>query len=72
MGKFNETAMTEIESVFEWYSKLKEAASCCKFGPNLEFAVKDKFITGMIAGPNLDRLERAVTMDKALQIENKQ
>lgn len=44
------------DSVNDWYIKIKNAAAQCKFGKNLNFALKDKFITGLNDGIIKDRL----------------
>jgi len=44
------------DTVNDWYIKIKNAAAQCKFGRNLNFALKDKFITGLNDGIIKDRL----------------
>ncbi|CAH1736811.1 unnamed protein product, partial [Aphis gossypii] len=44
------------DSVNDWYIKIKNAAAQCKFGKNLNFALKDKFITGLNDGIIKDQL----------------
>jgi hypothetical protein len=68
---FYSTEMQEADTVYEWYTKIREVASNCKFGAHLEFAVKEKFICGMFAGPILDRLleeDEDLTLERALKI----
>lgn len=44
------------ESINNWYVRIKDASTSCKFGKQLEDKLKDKFISGLLKGPILDRL----------------
>ncbi|KAL4142449.1 hypothetical protein QTP88_004904 [Uroleucon formosanum] len=44
------------ESVPQWGARVRELASKCGFGPELEIVVRDIFVTGMGSGKIQDRL----------------
>ncbi|CAG9820980.1 unnamed protein product [Phaedon cochleariae] len=62
----------KTESYSEYLARLnKGLAVYCEFGPFLKRVLRDKFITGLEAGPVLDKLLQEkvdVTVEKALQI----
>lgn len=50
------------ESIVDWFIEVKNVASLCDFGNKFEDRVKDKFVTGLRAGPIQERLcEKKVT-----------
>lgn len=59
------------ENVQQWYARLKTLAVDCKFQVNLEATLLDKFVTGLRAGPVLDRIceeNETITLQQALEI----
>ncbi|XP_055918925.1 uncharacterized protein K02A2.6-like [Eupeodes corollae] len=59
------------ESINEWYTRIKKSAVNCKFGNQLDAALRDIFITGLKDGPILDKLleeDETITLDKAWQL----
>ena len=54
--EFYELRQSENESVNQWYVKIKNKASACEFGAQLETMIKDKFVTGLRKGAILDRV----------------
>lgn len=54
--KFYELRQNAYETVVEWIARIKKAAVNCEFEAQFEQIVKDKFITGINAGPLFERL----------------
>ncbi|KAF2892439.1 hypothetical protein ILUMI_13737, partial [Ignelater luminosus] len=46
----------QSEIINDWFARVKKTATECQFGSVLDEKVKDKFVTGLINGPILDRL----------------
>lgn len=44
------------EKINDWYIRIKNNAISCKFGHALDSIVKDKFVSGLLRGPILDKL----------------
>lgn len=54
--KFYELRQMDRETVNEWNVRIRRAAINCKFGPNLDEILKDKFVSGLQKGKVQDRL----------------
>lgn len=54
--KFWSAQQAQNEAVQEWYARVRSLAVNCAFGNELNFALKEKFLTGMKKGSVLDRL----------------
>lgn len=62
------------ETVKEWFSRLKSKIINCKFGKELEFVLKEKFITGLRPGEILYRFfeeNENLELEKAFEIAEK-
>lgn len=55
-AKFYDSRQNETDTVTDWLTRLRSLAVRCEFGDHLEFALKDKFITGIRKGPIVDKL----------------
>lgn len=55
-SKFWSAAQANEETVQEWYARIRSLAINCKFEANLEFVLKEKFMSGMKKGSIVDRL----------------
>ncbi|KAF2885856.1 hypothetical protein ILUMI_20318 [Ignelater luminosus] len=53
---FYNLKQTQSETINDWFARVKKTATECQFGSVLDEKVKDKFVTGLIIGPVLDRL----------------
>lgn len=53
---FYSLMQTPEETVNDWYIRIKSNALQCKFGNALDSIVKDKFVSGLLRGPILDKL----------------
>lgn len=53
--KFYEAKQSRDESVNDWLCRLKQIAINCDFGNILNDVLRDKFITGLLKGPVLDK-----------------
>ncbi|KAF2890216.1 hypothetical protein ILUMI_15957 [Ignelater luminosus] len=53
---FYNLKQTQNETINDWFARVKKTATECQFGSVLDEKVKDKFVTGLINGPILDRL----------------
>lgn len=51
------------ENVKDWFIRVKNTGTQCKFGNMSEEQVKNKFVTGMVKIPNLDRLCEEPTLN---------
>lgn len=49
--RFYESHQNENESVTEWATRMKCLAMQCEFQGNMDFALRDKFVTGLRRGP---------------------
>lgn len=54
--EFYELKQLEGESVNQWFVWIKNKASNCNFGAQLDTMIKDKFVTSLRKGPILDRV----------------
>ena len=54
--QFYNERQSQTESIRAWYVRIKNASIDCKFGRQLTQILTDKFVTGLKAGPILDRL----------------
>ena len=45
-----------LETISQWYVKIKNKAINCRFGTRLEENLKDKFIAGLQKGSIMDRI----------------
>lgn len=60
--EFFELKQNSGENVNNWYVRVKSSAMSCSFGALLDDYVKNKFLTGLIKGPVLDRMcEEVIT-----------
>jgi hypothetical protein len=72
--KFYELKQSNNQSINEWYVNMKKAAMSCEFGNHLIEKLKNKFVTGLIKGPILDRLceeEPKKTLIELIEIAQK-
>ncbi|KAF2897386.1 hypothetical protein ILUMI_08789 [Ignelater luminosus] len=53
---FYNLKQTQSETINDWFARVKKTAAECQFGSVLDEKVNDKFVTGLINGPILDRL----------------
>lgn len=61
---FEKLCQGDGELVSKWYTRIREAAAGCEFDNYLEERIRDKFVTGMAAGPIQERLcEENVTKE---------
>lgn len=71
-AKFFDATRVASESVEEWAARVRGLAVHCEFGTGLDSTLRDKFVLGMNAGPERDRLfeqdASTLTLAKALQI----
>ncbi|XP_037965141.2 uncharacterized protein LOC119691533 [Plutella xylostella] len=71
-AKFYEATRASGESVESWAARLRGLAVHCEFGSALELLLRDRFVLGMNAGPERDRLfetdATTVTFGKALEV----
>ncbi|XP_049886841.1 uncharacterized protein LOC126381402 [Pectinophora gossypiella] len=71
-AKFYEAKRAAGESVEEWAARIRGLAVHCVFGSSLEKLITDKFVLGLNAGPEKDRLfeqdATTLTFTKALEI----
>lgn len=68
--KFYESRQSETDTVTDWLTRLRSLAVNCAFADHLDFALKDKFITGTRKGPILDKLlelDSTETFDKCIE-----
>lgn len=54
--KFYNAKQLESESVTDWSNRLRSLAILCDFNDTLEAVLRDKFVTGTMKGPVLDKL----------------
>ena len=54
--KFYELKQSDLESVSQWYARIKRGAVNCDFGVESEGRLKDKLVTGMKDGKILDQV----------------
>lgn len=54
--EFHNLMQKPDETVGDWYRRIKNMASHCKFGANLEIMIKDRFVAGMRSGKIQERL----------------
>lgn len=45
-----------METINQWYARIKSKAVTCSFGSQLEDEIKDIFVTDLKIGPVLDRV----------------
>ncbi|XP_050432724.1 uncharacterized protein K02A2.6-like [Adelges cooleyi] len=55
-GKTFESLSVILQNHYEWGARVRELASKCGFGPELEVVVRDVFVVGMGSGKIQDRL----------------
>ncbi|XP_028161637.1 uncharacterized protein K02A2.6-like [Ostrinia furnacalis] len=71
-AKFYEATRSEMESAEEWGARLRGLAVHCEFGTELDVVLRDRFVLGLNAGPERDRLfeqdSSTLTFAKALEI----
>lgn len=70
-SKFYETKQQHSETVNDWVARLKSMSMQCKFDGYLENVLRDKFVSGLIAGPIYDRvieLSHTSKLDKCVEI----
>lgn len=68
--RFYDAKQEEHESVTDWSSRLRSLAVTCDFNDHLSTVLKDKFVTGSLKGPILDKifeLEQTVTFAKCVE-----
>lgn len=66
-AKFYDAKQNNGESVIDWLSRLKQLATECNFENLLDNLLRDKFITGLIKGPILDK---ALEMDVNAKLQD--
>lgn len=69
-ARFYEAHQKDSESVTKWITRIKCLAMNCDFDANLDFALKDKFITGLVKGPVMERLfelKSDATLDQCME-----
>lgn len=54
--EFHNLTQKADETVGDWYRRIKNMATHCKFGGNLEMVIKDRFVAGMRSGKIQERL----------------
>ncbi|XP_015123814.1 uncharacterized protein LOC107045918 isoform X2 [Diachasma alloeum] len=69
--EFYSLMQKDDESMSDWFARIKNKAIHCKFGATLDDKIKDKFITGLLRGPILDKMcEQDTTMSLKDIVEN--
>ncbi|XP_049886548.1 uncharacterized protein LOC126381032 [Pectinophora gossypiella] len=70
-AKFYDAGRAAGESIEEWAARLRGLAVDCDFGTTLETLLRDRFVLGMRAGPERDRLfeQDATTLTFARAVE---
>lgn len=53
---FDKLHQGDGETISKWYARVRESAAECNYGVDIEKRVTDKFVTGLKAGPILERL----------------
>lgn len=69
--KFYIARQDPTESVALWYARIKKLSVDCKFGDQFETVLLDRFISGLLLGPILDRLceeDSKITLQQAVDI----
>lgn len=64
--KFYNTRKTATESVANWGARVRNLASVCGFGTEIDILMRDVFVTGLGQGKILDRLLEENATDAAL------
>ena len=47
---------TEFFDLSKWFMRIKSKANICHFGAQLDWVIKNKFLTGLKKGPILDEV----------------
>lgn len=69
--KFYNACKSSHETVLQWAARVRNLATTCKFGNELQSALRDRFIMGVEKGPILDKLfeeDETLTLEKAIAI----
>jgi hypothetical protein len=71
-AKFYDATIMDGESVEDWAARLRGLAVFCEFGSALDILLRDRFVLGLKAGPERDRLfeqdSKTLTLAKALEV----
>lgn len=69
--KFYGASKSRVETVAEWAARLRNLASKCEFGAELEVVLRDKFIMGLDNMKILERLfeeKVSISLDRAIEL----
>lgn len=69
--EFYNLRQNDNEVISEWFARIKSKAIHCKFGANLDDKIKDKFVTGLVGGPIMDKMCELETTTTLLEIVEK-
>lgn len=69
--KFYSVRQNAGDSIADWFAVIKSLSVECKFGVELDAILLDRFISGMVSSPILDRLceeDEKISIERAVEI----